>query len=79
MVDNTNTANHHNNNMNQSSGKRQSLEHRNYKESMRVWKNMNLELLLKKDLTTECLDLIAYSANRGEMAGRLIPFRWWGW
>jgi hypothetical protein len=36
---------------------------------------MNLELLLKKDLTTECLDLIAYSANRGEMAGRLIPFR----
>jgi hypothetical protein len=45
--------------MNQSSGKRQSPEHRNYKESMRVWKNMNLELLLKKDLTTECLDLIA--------------------
>ena len=64
MADNTNTANHHNNNMNQSSGKRQSPEHRNYKESMRVWKNMNLELLLKKDLTTECLDLIAYSANR---------------
>jgi hypothetical protein len=36
MVDNTNTANHHNDNMNQSSGKRQSPEHRNYKESMRV-------------------------------------------
>jgi hypothetical protein len=63
--------------MNQSSGKRQSPEHRNYKESLRV-KKYESWIIVKKRSNHRMSWSDCIQCKSGEMAGRLIPFRWWG-